>query len=158
MRVACVVNFPQVCGPRSQAELGFYLTLNKNRLEINFPQVCGPRGKAVLGFCLTLSESGFVVNFPQVCGPRSQAGLGFCLTLDPSSCTVIWRREWCLSLITVPFQVIYIPWAWYYMFIQIFQKVFPYAGYGSDTVWAFPVWSKLSSCRVPRDAQDFPQH
>ena len=148
----------QVCGLRSHAGLEFYLTLSKNGIEVNFPQVCGPRSQAGLGFCLTLSENGFEVNFPQVCGPRSQAGLGFCLTLSPSSCTVIRRQEWCLSLITVHFQVIYIPRAWHYMFIQIFQKVGSYAGYGSDTIWAFPVWSEFSPCRVPRGAQDFPQH
>ena len=49
---------------------------------VNFPQACSPKSQAGLGFCLTLSEDGRVVNFPQACGPRSQAGLGFCLTLS----------------------------------------------------------------------------
>lgn len=103
-------------------------------------------------------KNSFEVNFLKVCGPKSQAGLGFCLTLSPSSCTVMWHQELCLSLITVPFQVIYIPRAWHYMFIQIFQKVGSYAGYGGDTIWAFPIWSEFSPRRVSRSAKDLPQY
>ena len=97
-------------------------------------------------------------NFPQVCGPRSRAGLGFYLTLRLSGCAVIRHQELYLSLIIVPFQVVYIPRAWHYMFIQVFQKVGSYAGYRSDTVRSLPVWSELSLCRVPRGAQDLPQY
>ena len=120
------------------------MTFSENGLTINFPQVCGPKSQAGFGFCLTLSENGFMVNFPQVCGPKSQAGLGFCLTLKSSNCTVIRHQGLYLSLIIVHFQVVYIPRAWHYTFIQVFQKVGSYAGYRSDTVRSLPVWSELS--------------
>ena len=56
--------------------MGFCVTFSESGRVVNFPQACGPRSQARLGFCLTLSENGRVVNFPQDCGPRSQAGLG----------------------------------------------------------------------------------
>ena len=68
--------FPQVCGLRSQAGLGFYLTLREDCFVVNFPQVSGSRSQAGLEFYLTLLENHFVVNFPQVCGREAMQDLG----------------------------------------------------------------------------------
>ena len=71
---------------------------------------------------------------------------------------MIRHQELYLSLIIVHFQVVYIPRAWHYMSIQVFQKVGSYAGYESDTIRSLLVWSELSPCRVPCGAQDLPQY
>ena len=43
------------------------------------------------------------------------------------------------SLIIIHFQVVYIPRAWYYMFIQVFKKVCSYTRHRSDAIWSFPI-------------------